>query len=244
MRKLMFLQYAVLAVVMALFGLAAFGLLMVDFLFPGTFKDWYLFQGGMQLNLVLLLMFGLQHSVMARRPVKQFLGRLMPEELVLSTYVMISGFTLFVLAALWSPMAPPLYDLRGTVWEWPLLAGPAFGAVIVAWTGFLMGGKDLIGLGSVLRIWREEKYADIPFSTPGLYKYVRHPLYFGVLLVIWITPSMTHDHLFFSEVMTAYTLIGIWFEERDLVRRYGEDYVKYQRRTPMLIPFLKLGKRA
>ena len=243
MRKLLFLQYAILAVVMALFGLAAFGLLMVDFLFPGTFKDWFFFQGGMELNLVLLLLFGLQHSVMARRPVKRFLGKLMPGELVASTYVMWSGFTLFVLAALWSPMSPPLYDLHGSVWGWLLLLGPVVGAVIVGVTAMQQGGLELVGVGSVLRIWREEEPKEVQFSTPGLYKYVRHPLYFGTLLLFWISPAMTHDHLFFAEVMTAYILVGAWFEERDLVRQYGDQYIEYQSRTPMLLPIPKRRRR-
>lgn len=240
----MFLQYAVLAVVMGLFGLAAFGLLMVDFLFPGTFKDWFFFQGGMELNLVLLVVFGLQHSVMARRPVKQFLGKLMPVELVASTYVMWSGFSLFALAALWSPMAPPLYDLHGTIWGWLLLLGPLLGGIIVGITGLQLGGLELLGVSSVLRIWREEKPEALPFRTPGLYKYVRHPLYLGMLLIFWITPSMTHDHLFFAEVMTAYILVGAWFEERDLLRRYGDVYREYQARTPMLLPIPKQKKRS
>ena len=244
MRKLLYLQYAALAVVMALFGLAAFGILMVDFLFPGTFKDWFFFQGGMELNLALLLGFGLQHSLMARQPVKRVLARLMTEEMARSTYVMWSGFTLFALAALWSPMSPPIYNLHGTVWGWVLLAGPLAGGLIVVVTGLQMGGLELLGIGVVQRLLKGEEWRPPAFRKPGLYQYVRHPLYFGMLLIFWITPAMTHDHLFFAEVMTAYLLLGIWFEERDLVNAYGEAYREYQRETPMLLPIPKFWRRS
>ena len=81
------------------------------------------------------------------------------------------------------------------------------------------------------------------FSTPGLYQYVRHPLYLGILIMFWCTPAMTHDHLFFAEVMTAYILVGAWFEERDLRRRFGKVYGKYQNTVPMLLPFTKRRKK-
>lgn len=243
MQRLLFLQYALMAVVIALFGLAAMGLLMWDFWFPGTFRAVSLFGGGMELNLVLLLAFGVQHSLMARRGFKKFLGRLMPSELVGSTYVMCSGFALFALALLWNPTFPPLYDLSGSFWGYLLLLGAALGAILIALAAFQMGDLDLLGLGIVRRLHFGEAKSAPVFRTPGVYRWARHPLYLGALMMFWLTPAMTHDHLFFAEVMTAYVMVGMWMEERDLIRTFGEAYLKYQSEVPMLFPFpRKKGK--
>ncbi len=243
MRRLLFLQYSLTAVVIAGFGLLAFGMLMVDFLFPETIRSWSIFRGDMDLNLALLLVFGFQHSIMARRPVKALLGKLIPKELVLPTYVMWSGFTLFVLSALWVPLSPPLYDLWGTPWGYLTLVPWVAGLLITGIAALQMGGAELIGLNAVKAIWTGQEQEPIQFAAPGLYQYVRHPLYLGMLLMFWSTPTMTHDHLFFSEVMTAYILIGTYFEERDLVHRFGDEYREYKARVPMLLPFSKPKKR-
>ncbi len=243
MRKLVFLNYALTAVFMGLSGCAALGLLIWDFWFPGTFKSWYMFRGGMDQNAVLLLVFGLQHSLMSRAGVKRVMASLLTPELVRPTYVMWSGFVLMLLVALWSPMAPPLYELWGTVGGYALLGGSLLGCAIVGISGMQMGGLELLGWNAAMAIWRGEQERIIPFRTPGLYNIVRHPIYLGILLIFWLTPTMTHDHLFFAEVMTAYILVGAWFEERDLVKRFGEDYIAYQQRVPMLIPFTKWRRK-
>jgi methanethiol S-methyltransferase len=243
MRKLLFLQFALFAIFVAAWGSAAFGLLFWDFLFPGTFKNWYLFQGGMPLNLVLLLIFGIQHSLMARRGFKLALRRYFPEELMRSFYVMCTGFVLFMLALLWSPSGTPIYDLRGTPAGIALTVGAAIGGIIVLLGGAAIDALDLFGIRAFLNILHDRKPKDPPFATPSLYKIVRHPLYLGLLLLFWLTPAMTHDHLFFAEVMTAYILLGIQFEEIDLVHRYGDTYRNYQKEVPMLIPFLKFKRQ-
>jgi methanethiol S-methyltransferase len=243
MRKILFLQFSVFAVMVAVLGVAAFGLLLWDFQFPGTFKPYTWIRGGMPLNLVLLLVFGLQHSFMARRGFKQMLVRWIPVELERSFYVILSGFVLFALVLLWSPMAPPLYDVRGSVLGYVLHGGAALGVVVIMGALVSMDGWDLIGVRSVISILRDRMPEPMPFRTPFLYRVVRHPLYLGMLMMFWFTPAMTHDHLFFAEVMTAYILIGIWFEERDLVVRYGDVYRTYQQQVPMLVPFLKWGRR-
>ncbi len=239
MRKLLFLQFAVFAVIVAAMGMAAFALMLWDFQFPGTFKEWYIFRGGMPLNLLLLLGFGLQHSLMARKGFKRALARWIPTELERSFYVMLSGFVLFTLSLVWSPSAPPLYDLGGTVWGYLLSGMALLGVVIMVWAATATDALDLVGIRSVIRIWRDAPSSEAPLKMLRMYKIVRHPLYLGMLLLFWFTPTMTHDHLFFAEVMTAYLLIGIQFEERDLLATYGETYRQYQRDVPMLIPFLK-----
>lgn len=243
MRKLLFLQFAVFAVVVAALGIAAFCLLLWDFQFPGTFRSQSLVRGGMSLNLLLLLSFGLQHSLMARKVFKRAFARLIPPELERSFYVLASGFMLFTLALLWSPMSPPLYDLRGS-WPGYLLQGGALvGLVVMALALTAQDAWDLVGVRSVLHILRGHLPQPQPFRTPSLYRYVRHPLYLGMLLLFWLSPVMTHDHLFFAEVMTAYVLVGIQFEERDLLATHGDAYRHYQARVPMLIPFPRRRKR-
>ena len=243
LRKILFLQFALLSVMVGLLGMAAFGLMLWDFQFPGTFKAWYLFKGGMPLNLVLLIAFGLQHSIMARKGFKQFIARFMPADLERSFYVMMSGFVLFSLALLWSPSDPPLYDLRGTVGGYALLVLGLSGLIVMALASAAIDAWDLIGIRSVMRIWKGKAPVQEPLKTPHIYKIVRHPLYLAMLMLFWFSPAMTHDHLFFAEVMTAYLLIGIQFEERDLVRQYGDAYRAYQSAVPMLIPFLRLPRR-
>ena len=242
MRKILFLQFSIFAVVIGLLGMAAFGLLLWDFQFPGTFKDYYLFRGGMPLNLLLLLSFGIQHSLMARKSFKQILIRLMPAELERSFYVMLSGFVLFSLSMLWSPSEPPLYDFSGTFGGYLLHGGAVVGLLVIALAGIQMDGLDLIGVRSILRILRDAPLQNDSFQTPGIYRLVRHPLYLGMLLLFWFTPAMTHDHLFFAEVMTAYIFIGIHFEERDLIARFGNAYLRYQQDVPMILPFLRLSR--
>ncbi|MEM7037729.1 MAG: isoprenylcysteine carboxylmethyltransferase family protein, partial [Bacteroidota bacterium] len=144
---------------------------------------------------------------------------------------------LFFMVALWSPKYDPFYDLHGTIWAWVLLGLFGVGAGIIAYTGLLMGGKELMGISALTAISSGKAAAPDTFRTPGLYKYVRHPLYLGMLICFWVTPAMTRDHLFFSEVMTAYILIGIYFEEKDLEKRFGDAYHDYKKRVPMLIPW-------
>jgi methanethiol S-methyltransferase len=109
---------------------------------------------------------------------------------------------------------------------------------VIAVAGIGQGGLDLIGGGALRRIWKGGP-ADVerPFATPNLYRVVRHPLYLGMLLLFWVTPAMTHDHLLFAEVMTAYILLGAALEEEQLVRRYGDAYRAYRREVPMLLPW-------
>ena len=237
MRKYILGQFAVFAVFTALIGMAAFGILLLDFQFPGLFKVWAAPSDEMALNLVLMVLFGLQHSLMARPAFKRVIVVLFPPELERSFYVLMSGFMLLLLAGLWVPTSPPLYDLRGGVWEWPLHLLALGGILVTGYAGMALGGLELLGVRALVQIAKGQPVGDqLPFRVPGLYKWVRHPIYFGLLLCFWATPAMTHDHLLFAEVMTAYILVGAVMEERGLVRQFGDQYRAYQRQVPMLIP--------
>jgi protein-S-isoprenylcysteine O-methyltransferase Ste14 len=190
-------------------------------------------------NLALLLVFAAQHSVMARPAFKRFLTRFVPEPAERSTYVLASSLALILLFALWQP-------LGGTVWE---ITDPTFRAVMYALFGFgwglvlistyLINHFDLFGLRQVWLSLRNRPFTPLKFGTPGPYKLIRHPLYFGWLFAFWATPLMSTTHLLFALATTAYILIAIRLEERDLVASLGDDYRRYRERVPMLVPFSK-----
>lgn len=244
LRKLFLLQYAFLAIFIAAFGTVAFAFLMVDFQFPGEFRPWYLTaQNGLEANALLLLVFGLQHSIMARDQFKRAWVRLIPKELERSTYVMFSGFFLLLVSTLWSPVLPELYDFRGTPFGY-FLTGMAIAGVIITVLGVMIGSAlDLIGVRHIVAVIRDEPYQPPSFKLVGLYKYIRHPLYAGLIMIFWFSPTMTPDHLLFAVVMTLYIQIGIHYEEQDLVRLYGQTYEDYRARVPKLLPFRVFGGR-
>ena len=186
----------------------------------------------------LLLLFSIQHSVMARPAFKRWWTRVIPEAAERSTYVLASSLVFALLLAYWSPIG-------GVIWSVPegtaraLMIGLySFGWVLLLFTTFLIDHFDLFGLTQVWRRLTNKSYRAPQFHTPLLYKLVRHPLYIGWLTIFWAAPVMTVAHLVFALISTAYILIAIQFEERDLVDAFGERYVEYKRRTPMIIPRL------
>ena len=186
-------------------------------------------------NLLLLTVFALQHSVMARPAFKRWLTRFVPPPAERSTYVLASSVALILLFALWQPMG-------GIVWDVENAAGRAllYGAFGLGWstvlvTTFLINHFDLFGLRQVWLHLRGREYTKLQFTMPGPYKHVRHPLYVGWLLAFWATPTMTVAHLVFALMTTAYILVAIQLEERDLVAAHPE-YETYRRQVPMLIP--------
>ena len=185
---------------------------------------------------LLLGVFAIQHSVMARSWFKQWLTRAVPRAAERSTYVLLSSLALMLLFWQWRPIG-------GTVWEVEDPAGRAvlLGLYAADWiqvlaTTFLINHFDLFGLRRAYLYLRGQELTPLKFVIPGPYKFVRHPLYVGWLLTFWATPTMTEAHLFFAVMTTAYILVGIQFEERDLVTVHGKDYAEYRRRVPMLIP--------
>lgn len=188
-------------------------------------------------NLSLLGLFAVQHSVMARRSFKRWWTRIVPEHLERSTYCLAATAALALLLWQWQPIAEPV------VWH---VANPAAALFLrhVFWLGwllllastFLIDHFELFGLRQA---WGRARGLELPapeFRTPFLYRYVRHPLYLGFLLAFWAAPTMTAGHLLFSVACTGYILVGIWFEERDLVAQFGERYRRYRSEVGMLFP--------
>jgi protein-S-isoprenylcysteine O-methyltransferase Ste14 len=188
------------------------------------------------IDLLLLALFAVQHSVMARRPFKKWLVRRIPEPAERSTYVLASSLALIALFAFWHPLGGSVWHVGGGA-AIVLHGLCAFGWLLVLASTFLIDHFDLFGLRQVWLYFNWIAYRPIGFRTPGPYRYVRHPLYVGWLFAFWATPTMTVTHLVFAVVTTVYILVAIQFEERDLVHFLGDQYRDYQGRVPMLVPF-------
>ncbi|MCF3649590.1 methanethiol S-methyltransferase [Synoicihabitans lomoniglobus] len=188
------------------------------------------------INALLLSVFAVQHSVMARPFFKRWLTRFVPEPAERSTYVLMSSLALILLFWQWRPMGGVIWDIQNSVATGVLHGGFAFGWVLVVGATFLINHFDLFGLRQAWFFLRDRSYVPLQFMTPGPYRFVRHPMYVGLLFAFWCTPTMTVAHLFFALMTTAYILVGIQLEERGLVDALGQDYAEYRKRTPMLIP--------
>lgn len=235
-RSLVF-AYAVAAYLVAL---ATFGYtagFIGNFLVPKTLDATANtpFWASLLTNLGLIAVFGVQHSVMARPAFKRWWTRIIPKAAERSTYVLFSCLALLALFVFWQPMG-------GSVWE--VTNGPActalYGVYAAGWAllfaaTFFINHFDLMGLRQAWLHLVGKEYTELPFATPALYRVVRHPLYVGWLLIFWATPVMTVAHLVFALATTAYILIAIRWEERDLVAAHPE-YADYRERVPMLIP--------
>jgi len=189
----------------------------------------------------LLMLFAIQHSVMARQWFKRAWTRFIPEPVERSTYVLFSSLLLLLLFWQWRPLGGQVWNVENKVGQFVLLAGFATGWLLVLISTFLINHFDLFGLRQVYYYLRGRQYSPITFRTPALYRFVRHPLYLGWLLAFWSTPTMTVAHLFFAIATTGYILIAIQFEERDMMRFYGDTYRRYRQQIPMIIP-LRFGK--
>lgn len=190
-------------------------------------------------NLLLLCVFAVQHSVMARPGFKRWWTRIVPREIERSTYVLFASAALCLLFWQWRPIGGVIWDVSDPLGRAVLHGLFVFGWGLVLVSTFMINHFDLFGLRQVWLHLRGRSYEHLPFGTPGPYRLVRHPLYAGFIFGMWATPTMTVTHLLFSVMTAAYILVAIQLEERDLVTFHGEDYREYRRRVPMLIPMTK-----
>ncbi len=186
-------------------------------------------------NTVLLGVFAVQHSVMARPAFKRWWTQVVPQPIERSTYVLASSIALIALFAHWQPLGGVIWNVTDPTGQAVLWGVFALGWLVVLVSTFLINHFDLFGLRQVWLHLVGKPYTKLPFKTPLFYKYVRHPLYVGWLLAFWATPTMTVTHLLFAIATTAYILIAIRLEERDLLAVHPE-YTGYRERVPMLIP--------
>lgn len=194
----------------------------------------------------LILLFGLQHSVMARRGFKQSLTRMVPPYLERSVYLLASCAALGLLLVFWQPVPGVVWQVERQPYAALLWALFAAGWLLATASTYMIDHYELFGLTQAWRHHRASRGYILPaatddFRTPSLYRMVRHPLYLGLLTGFWATPLMTAGHLLLAAGMTLYVVVGIAFEERDLIARFGERYRDYRRRVPALIPGLKSG---
>ena len=189
-------------------------------------------------DLGLLSLFAVQHSGMARPAFKRWWTRIVPESAERATYVLLSSLAMVALYALWQPIGGIVWSVNSDVGREAVLGLYVFGWLLLLYATFLIDHFDLFGLKQVWRQFRDKPYIAPQFHTPGLYRLVRHPLYVGWLIIFWAAPVMTTAHLVFALMTTAYILVAIRFEEKDLADAFGDDYLRYRSRTGMLLPKL------
>jgi methanethiol S-methyltransferase len=192
-------------------------------------------------NTLLVGLFGLQHAVMARPWFKAHWTKIVPEPIERSTFVLAASAVLALMFWQWRPLPEVLWQAESAWLRLALLGLFASGAGIVLYTSFLTNHFELFGLRQVWLYFRGRPYTPLSFTTRSMYRYVRHPMMIGMLLIAWMTPVMTVGHLLFAVLITAYVFAGTRLEERTLVQVLGDDYRRYQASTPMLIPLPRAG---
>ncbi len=188
-------------------------------------------------NLVLMSIFALQHSVMARKQFKQWWTQFVPKAVERSTYVLLSNLALILLMWQWRPMPAVVWHIGDPQIAMAVTGVSLVGWVIVFTSTFLINHFELFGLHQVTTDLAGRTIPAPRFRTPLYYKFVRHPLYLGFIIAFWAAPTMTAGHLLFAAVTTAYIFVGILLEERDLIDLFGDDYRRYKKRVSMLVPW-------
>lgn len=191
------------------------------------------------INLILLSIFAIQHSVMARPAFKRWWTKIIPAAIERSTYVFLSSLALILLFWQWQPMTEVVWDVDNPIGRNVMWGIFWLGWIIVLVSTFLISHFDLFGLRQVYLYMKGKEYKHYSFKTPFLYKLVRHPTMLGFIIAFWATPHMTIGHALFSIVTTLYILIALQFEERDLLSYHGAAYKEYQDEVSMIVPFPK-----
>lgn len=245
MKKVVMMLYSVVAYLVG-FASLLFWILSVSHLIPEISIDRpseMAFPLALVKNIALVLLFAVPHSVMARTGFKKWMARVMPRPIERSTYVLQAGLLLALLVWQWEPMGGSVWSIeQGTLAYYLMYALFFTGWIILFVSTFLINHFDLFGLRQTYLELRDKPYTPLEFKVKSLYKWVRHPLYFGGIVGIWATPVMTVTHFIFAVLLTIYFFVGAFLEERDLRKEFGELYSNYMKKTPMMIPFLSRSK--
>lgn len=205
----------------------------------GTASDWVT---SLVVDGVLLGLFAVQHSVMARPAFKRLWMPIVSEAAERSTYVLFTNLLLLLMFWQWRPLPDPVWDLASPPLRALIWAINGFGWLVVLVSTFLIDHFELFGVRQVYLHFTGQPFRTADFQTRALYRYVRHPLLSGFVIAFWVTPTMSVGHLFFAAMTTAYILVAVQLEERDLVTSHGDEYREYQRQVGMLIPRLSRSK--
>ncbi|WP_441242196.1 methanethiol S-methyltransferase [Tardiphaga sp. 768_D3_N2_1] len=237
-----------------LYGLASYAIFFITILYAIGFVDGMMvpkdINAGTQVpwlesvlvNLALMSLFAIQHSVMARKSFKQWWTQYVPASVERSTYVLFASLSLLLLFWQWRPMPALVWQINNPQLAMAMTGLSLIGWVLVFTSTFLINHFELFGVQQVVQNLSDQKPSAPVFRTPLYYKFVRHPIYLGFIIAFWATPMMTVGHLLFAAVTTAYIFVGISLEERDLVDLFGDDYRRYRDRVSMLVPWRKSAR--
>jgi len=239
MSRLAILIYSIISYFIGVAGLASIIVVLAGFIpFGYLWQNQPLGINAIGWNVILVTLWGIIHSVMARPDFKTLLVKIIPEPAERATYVLVAGITSIILTGYWMNIAGNVWSIKSGWGTYGLLGIFWFGWAFLLAATFAINHFDIFGLRQAFIHFKDQPRPPLKFVKRAMYKYIRHPIQTGVLIGIWATPSMTNTQIILSVGFTVYIFVGLWFEERDLINEHGSDYLKYMDEAGKLLPKL------